>query len=364
MPMSTALIVIDSGFSQEALAGATQVLGVCDLSQGKMEIGTPYVDEATLLAFADDPMRHGSIVLDKLRTYAPEAPLVLVKAYGTEDRLIRTGWQNGRPVSRGWTEAYLWAVELCDKHSLASVANCSFGGFTHAMDGTGWEAFQIGRVVGKGKTGHVLVAAAGPGDGRAGHASWVIGDQSRAVIEVYQKGTTQYNLWESSGSSIDWILRIFHGEHLVAVHHGKEIPSNFWNNKQQLTFAVAGEGLVTLVVTRGNSDGKDKDSRFDCWVVNSGVASFMDHVDPTLICEPAIFPQVLSVGLRGGSYSSNQASPGGKPDVLVEGAGAISFRLPEVTAAVASLLDGDHRLGIDEVRLLMGKYPGRLPSSS
>jgi hypothetical protein len=96
--------------------------------------------------------------------------------------------------------------------------------------------------------------------------------------------------------------------------------------------------------------------RFDVWV--NGGASFLDHVDATLVAEPAVFPHVIAAGLRSGSYAPDQMQPGSKPDVLVPGAGPISFRLPEVTAAVARLLmESEAGLDVEQVRALLGKFP-------
>jgi hypothetical protein len=198
----------------------------------------------------------------------------------------------------------------------------------------------------------------------------MLAEQSVAV-EAYQKKTSWYNFWApgavngngaipcDSACLADWMLEVWRDNQLIAYHQGSLIPTNFWNGKKQLTFSVEGEGLVSLKVSRnGNgNNGASGEARFDCWVASDGLAAFVNHVDATLIGEPAIFPQVLSVGLRGGSYSPTQALPGGKPDILLEGAGPISFRLPEVTASVANLLTPEPRLDVNGVRALLGKYP-------
>jgi len=360
-----AFIVIDSGFSRESMSGAARVLGIRDLGEGRTVSGAPFLDAEELNRFANDPMKHGSIVLERLRALDRDAPLVLIRAHGPDQTMTRTAWEGGRQIADGWTEAYLWAVELCQKAGLPSVANCSFGGFTHAMDGTGWESFQLGRATGPGRSGHVLVAAAGPGDGRAVHASWVTESGSATTLEVYQKESTRYNLWAGSPGLNAWELEVWRGSDLLRRFHGSDIPVNFWNNRQQLTFTLEGAGEFRFRLIRGDvAGGAASELRFDCWVVWGGGAYFLNHVDPTLISEPAVFPQVLSVGLRNGSYSPAQCLPGGKPDVLLEGGGPISFRLPEVTAAVAALLSANPGLDIDGVRSLIGKYtslPGSRP---
>jgi hypothetical protein len=346
-------IVIDSGFSRESISGLTKVIGTGNLDDALFTVGAPFVDAEELNLFAGDPMKHGSIVLERLRELDPDAPFVLIKAYGPDLRLIRTGWADGRQMSPGWTEAYLWAVELCRRVGLPSVANCSFGGFTHASDGTGWESFQLGHATGPGRSGHVVVAAAGPGDGRAVHASWMTAAGDSTTVEVYQAETSQYNLWSALPGVDGWTLEVRKDGQAVGYFQGAAIPVNFWNNRQQLMFTVHGSGHFQFVLRREGTAGVA--NRFDCWVVGGAGAAFLNYVDPTLIAEPAIFPHVLSVGLRHGKYAPDQALPGGKPDVLLDGTGAISFRLPEVTALVARLLSVNPGLDVEAVRALIGK---------
>jgi len=363
MPRWPALIVIDSGYSQTALErSAARVVGICDVYKWRTASGAPFVDAERLASFAGDPMNHGSIVLEKLATLAPEAPIVLVRAYGPDVKLIRTTWEEGRQAAPGWTEGYLWAVTLCKGLGLASVANCSFGGFTHAMDGTGWESFQLGQAIGSGKPGHALVAAAGPGDGRATHAAWVTLPGEQCRVEVLQKQTSSYNLWASGLARQDWLLEVWHGDRLLRSFAGQQVPLNFWNQRQQLTFSIEGSGEILLKLACPAISGHEESAgtRFDCWIEAGAGASFLNHVDPTLIAEPAVFPQVISVGLQSGSYAASQSWPDGKPDVLLPDGGVISFRLPEVTAAVATVLAGEPELDVDGVRARLGKYP-RLP---
>jgi hypothetical protein len=149
----TAIIIIDSGFDAGSMKGAENVIGICDLNDCRTEVGAPFLSQAQLAAFANDPGRHGSIVLEQVRERMPDAPLILIRAIDPEQGLIRTGWSNGVQISPGWTEAYLWAVELATARGMRSVANCSFGGYMHALDGTGWESFQLSKVSGAGKPG-------------------------------------------------------------------------------------------------------------------------------------------------------------------------------------------------------------------
>ncbi len=352
--MPAAIIVIDSGFSLQSLAGARNVLAYCDVFTGRTLFGDTPLSAAELSFLGgDDRLNHGSIVLESTVEMAAESPLILVRAFSPGGGLIRTRWHNGHRVARGWTEGYLWAVEHLQKLGLPSVANCSFGGFTHAMDGTGWESFQLGQVTGKGKPGHIVVAAAGPGDGRNMHASCRVSPGHSCSMGVEQADDTNYNFWVGSGAPADWVLEVRAGETLMYRFAGDQVPLNFWNNRQQLTFTVRADGPVSLVVSRSEARATEV-SRFDCWI-NSDKARFVDHVDPTYIAEPAIFPQVLSAGLQSGSYSPEQNLPGGKPDVLLSGHGPISFRLPEVTARVAQLLAADPSLDVDAVRTKVAK---------
>lgn len=356
MENKTALIVIDSGFSVESLEGADQVIAFIDVVRRRTAVGAPYLKASELGEFANDPGNHGSIVLSRLRNQAPGNPLILIRAIDPSSGLVRTGWSNGEVTSLGWTEAYLKAVDICRARGLTSVANCSFGGVVHAADGTGWEAHQLLQVTGAGKPGHIVVAAAGAGDGRACHASWVVPAGSAQTVEAFQKATTHYNFW--AGGVQDWHLEVFMGNRSVLTCDGRHLPHNFWNNRQQLNFVVEGEGLVTFVVKREDATRNGgAPLRFDCWVVRD-TAYFHDHVDPTLIVEPAVYPSVIAVGLVDGTYSPSQALPGHKPDVLLKGVGPISFRLPAVTAAVAACLDQNASLDVEGIKKLLGKTLG------
>lgn len=356
-----AVIIADTGFSRDSLAGAKRVLGMYDLVKRRCVIGNPYVTDATDIgAFAGDPSKHGTIVLEKTLAQDPDVPLVLIRSHNPEEGIIRTGWQDGLPVSDGWTEAYLWAVRLCQLHGLASVANFSFGRVFHAADGTGWDAFQFAKVVGAGKPGHVIVAAAGPGDGSARHAVFSAVENAATTVAVEQNETTSYNFWTKvNGESAedpqdDWVLEVWRHGRMVMRQDGAFVPVNFWNGRKQLQFSLEGGGDVHLVVKlkAGASAGRD----FECWLA-TGNARFLDHVDDTYIVEPAAFPSVIAVGFKAGSYSQSQALDGCKPDVLIGGGGAISFRLPEVVAKVVRMLEDNPNLDALQVKALLGKYP-------
>lgn len=356
-----AVIIADTGFSPDSLAGATRILGVYDLVNRRVILGDPYVTDATDLgAFAADPSRHGSLVLKAVLAQDPDVPLVLIRSHDPEEGVIRTSWRDGKPAADGWTEAYLWAVRLCQLHGLASVANFSFGRVFHAADGTGWDAFQFAKVVGEGKPGHVAVAAAGPGDGRAIHAAFTANAQAPAEVHVQQGGTTSYNFWTkvASGSDEDaqedWILEVWRDGRLVMRQDGAFVPVNFWNGRKQLQFSLEGTGNVTLAVRLKN--GASAERGFECWLA-TGDARFLNHVDDTYIVEPAAFPSVIAVGFKTGSYSPNQKLQGKKPDVLVDGGGAISFRLPAVVVKVVRILEDNPELDAIQVKALLGKYP-------
>ncbi len=348
---NSCFIVIDSGFSQESLRDA-KVIAVRDLAHGVTVTGAPYVSMDDLQSFARDPLNHGSVVLEKLRSLAPEVPVILIRVIGEDGRIIRTRWHNGELVSEGWTEAYIWAVELCKQLGLASVANCSFGGIIHAADGTGWESHQVAQVTGAGKSGHVLVAASGPGDGRSVHASWFTQPGATKWVEAKQSQSTTYNFWAASSHQEWWLTARLNGE-VVGRFEGSGLGGNMWNQRQQLTFDIEGDGDVSFEFTL--SANAQSAVRCDCWVRGENSSRFLNYIDARLVVEPAVFPQVIATGLRSGSYSPDQYEPDAKPDVLVDGEGPISFRTPEVTAAIALLLSADPTLDVVQVRQLLRK---------
>jgi hypothetical protein len=356
-----AVIVIDTGFSLESIAKARHILATVDLSTGRSAVGEPFLDlkveadRKLLEDFAGDPLNHGSLVLEALVAEAPELPVVLVRAYSDDVRLIRTGWSDGKISRPGWTDAYLAVVDFCAKRGYATVTNCSFGGYTHAMDGTGWEAHSLRQVTGQGKPGHIVIAGAGAGNRRALHASWRTEPATHSDVRAWQRKPTTYNFWCGAGAAepeaSDWSLEVFLNGQEIAQYSSQHITANIWNQRKQLTFTVPGEGLVVFRVCRfscdataGGAEERAGDSddvwnfpapstdvhRFDMWINHQDDAEFLDHVDETTIAEPAVFPEVIAAGLQSGSYSPNQADPQAKPEILLPGEGPISFRLPRL----------------------------------
>ena len=340
----TAVVIIDTGFSADSLKTAGQIVAVMDLSSGFSAIGEPFLNNDELDRFCGDPLNHGSLVLKVLMEIRPETPVVLIRAYSDQVRLIRTGFSGGEISSFGWTDAYLWAVNLLNERGYNSVTNCSFGAYTHAMDGTGWEAHSLRRAIGAGKPGHIVVAGAGSGNGKPIHASCSLQEAGHSsAIRATQETDATYNFWAESDNH--WKLEVFLNGALVQVHDSKFIPVNFWNDKRQSTFTVYGKGEVVFLVSTVSGG-----NRFDCWINHQDSAQFESHSDPFLIAEPAVFPEVVAVGLQEGKYASNQSEPDAKPEVLLDGSGPVSFRLPEVVATVADWLDQDDQLDSEAVK--------------
>jgi hypothetical protein len=365
MSHETALIIIDSGFSQQAIARARRVIAINDLISGRVVVGNPNVSEEDLAEFAGDSLHHGTIVLERLMDRVPDMPVILVRSLNEGESLFaRTTWNDdGTIAQQGWTEAYRWAVDLCRKLGMRSVANCSFGAFIHASDGTGWEAHQVSQETGPGKPNHVMVVAAGVGDGRPQHASWRQLSGETIPVSVQQFGDAKYNLWSAAENGALWQLTVMlNGEELFTID-SRNVPRNMWNQRRQQTFTVRGEGRVELVMhvdrTGTTDDGINEGAlRFDVWAPSDMSALFLNRVDLTLISEPAIFSEVIAVGLRRGVYAENQTQEGVKPEVLLPGGEQISFRIPEVVAEVARMLrDSAEDLDVDLVRARLGKYP-------
>lgn len=352
MKKETAFIIIDTGFSEGVLQSAPRIIGFYDLVNRRVvmhdrrEGGLAVPDCKPI---ARDP-GHGSMVLANLLRLKPDAPIVLIRSHDDDGNLMQTSFQGGIQVADGWTEAYLWAVALCKMRGFNSVANCSFGRFMHAMDGTGWVQHQLSRVTGAGKPGHILVAAAGAGDGRAVHACWLTAGGGMTVVDCAQTGDTTFNFWTDDRDG--WTLEVARDGRIEQRHDGNSLPVNFWNNRKQLTFTVPGSGWIQLV-TRCSGSGEQ---RFDCWARGDG-ARFRSHVDANGIVEPAILPAVLAVGFRHGAYADDQRDPGAKPDVLIEGKGMISFNLPRVDAVVADMLSESPGLDLPAVCERLGKFP-------
>ncbi len=419
MKDKSAVIIIDTGFSLESLRQARKVLAVINVATGKISTGSPrltWADNADVLsAFAHDPTNHGSLVLKSLTALAPDLPVVLVRGYNEEQEMARTIFRHGKQVRAGWTEAYLAAVAICRERGLASVANLSFGGYHHALDGTGWESHCLAQVTGAGRPGHIVVAGAGAGDGSAIHASWRVETGASQEVRAFQSCPTTYNLWcaadANSPESSNWLLEVFLNDKLVVQELSGHVMPNLWNDRKQITFRVPGAGRTRIRVSRfwntGTEGGdsllgaepgrqgflsRGNDSRrgeigsnrqalrgilassdkgrgpvgvttsattkqmarakldplrFDCWISQCKAdAAFLDHKDAMSIAEPAIFPHVIAVGLKSGAYAADQNQPGHKPELLLDGNGPISFRLPEVAAQIARLLAADPSLDV------------------
>ncbi|MDZ4833854.1 MAG: hypothetical protein SGJ27_08750 [Candidatus Melainabacteria bacterium] len=258
MKDNSAVIIIDTGFSLESLRQAGKILAVINVATGRVETGSPYLtwsENADVLSvFAHDPLNHGSLVLKSLTALAPDLPVVLVRGYGYDQKMARTEFKHGRQVRAGWTEAYLAAVGVCRERGLASVANLSFGGYHHAVDGTGWESHCLAQVTGAGKSGHVVVAGAGAGDGSALHASWRVETGGMEVAIASQSGSTTYNFWSAaqtgSPHANDWLLEVLLNGKLVAQELSGHIWPNLWNNRKQVTVRVEGVGQVRIRTSR------------------------------------------------------------------------------------------------------------------
>lgn len=393
MKQQTAAIIIDTGYSVEAMKSARNILAILDVRTGSIITGFPYLtweyNEEVLTAFAGDPYNHGSSVLGALMQRSPEMPVILIRAY-TESKLIRTTFANGRIVKPGWTEAYLSAVALCKSLGMNSVANLSFGGYTHAADGSGWESYSLGSVTGPGKPGHIVVAGAGAGGGDAIHSSWRTEPGQTTEVTAYQSSTATYNFWCAADADSpqfnDWLMEVFLDDRKIGEEFGGDLIPNFWNDRKQVTFQVDGAGTVKIRTTRfwgadrrfkglqelhaANHSTQDvipfhcakphpfaehrkpaDPLRFDCWINQVQCsATFLDHQDSMTIAEPAIFPHVIAVGLNAGKYSFDQFERGAKPDLLIEGDGPISFRLPEIVAEIGDMLNEDPSLDMVAVR--------------
>jgi len=390
----SAVIIIDTGFSPRSLQASRKILAAIDVASQRVVTGSdnsPYLtwerDAGSLEAVAQDDLNHGSIVLDSLVAANPELPVVLVRAYDDSVKLVRTEFAGGKQVRPGWTEAYRAAVDICRKRGLASVANLSFGGYTHAMDGTGWESHVLAHDTGAGKAGHIILAGAGSGNGTAIHASWLTTPGMTEEVSAFQSCPTTYNLWCAADAgapeSGDWLLEVFLNDRKVWQELATNVGPNLWNNRKQVNFHVPGAGKVRIRTSRffrsdagfgGVASGfanrgtrqlfsanahaaprakvnKLDPLRFDCWILQKECdAMFLDHKDGMSIAEPAIFPHVISVGLKSGEYAPDQNEPGAQPDLLLDGAGPISFRLPEVVAQVADLIGNDPSLDVVAVR--------------
>lgn len=362
MKKDCAFIVIDSGFSLEILNKA-RLIAAWDLTADrKFEGGADLLSAGQIKEFAGDPMFHGSIVVERLLNLVPDAGLILVKAFDN-NKICRTKWSNGKIVHPGWTEAYVWAVELAKTRAMVSVCNCSFGGYSHAMDGSGWESHQVRSCTGPGKPGHVLVAAAGYGDARPIHGSLKLlaGEQKSFVAD--QDADSDYNFWFGLGQKHalkPWVLSAHRNGHLLYQASSDQIRPNLWNQRQQLRFRVWGSGRVNIDLRLADTElaaaekNGDEGLKIDVWAEG---ARLRNWVSAELVTEPACFPEVIAVGLKASSYSPSQQIIGMKPDVLLPGSDQVSFRLPEVSVAVSRFLQENPALDVAAVKEKLGKYP-------
>jgi hypothetical protein len=358
MKESCAFIVIDSGFSREVLEQGGRVIAAYDVPRKLKYESTEFLSDSQLDDFTGDPMGHGSIVLSRLLSVVPaDAKLILVRGFGVSD-VCRTVWKGGEIMQAGWCEAYVWAVEYAKARGMVSVGNCSFGGVTHAMDGTGWEAFQVAKCSGPGKPGHILVAAAGTGDGRAVHGSLTLlaGEDKSFIAD--QDTDCEYNCWFGLGqeppTDCRWHLDAWQNGQLMFSANSQDVPVNMWNQRQQLKFRLWGAARVVIDIKREHAYDENFGLAVDVYAEG---ARFRNWVSPHLIPEPACFPTVIAVGLQASTYSPTQKEPGKKPEVLLPGSGQISFRIPEITGAVGQLLEKYPGLDIEGVKAMLGKYP-------
>lgn len=361
MQKSCAFIVIDSGFSRETLAACKKVLGAWDLTANKKYEAKDCLTSAQLDQFAGDPMGHGSIVVQRLLRLEPDAKLILIKAFDEYNDVLRTSWcDKGQVAWPGWCEGYVWAVKYARARGMVSVGNCSFGSYRHAMDGSGWEALQVGSCTGPGKPGHILIAAAGYGDNRAVHgAISLLGGHGKTFIGRHE-GDAVFNFWFGLKQPVlpkprDWKLEAWLNGNLVYLAFCDEVPANMWNGRQQLTFHIEQGGDFDIEVSRPltNTEEDDEPLRVDVW---SEAARFVNWVSTDLLPEPASFNSVLTVGLRASCYTPNQEQQFAKPEVLLAGGDQISFRIPEVVVAVGKLLREDPSLDIEHVRARLPKF--------
>ncbi len=356
-----AVIIVDSGFAPSSVTRVKNLLGYLDLNSGIAVVGKPMVEgqaRELVLSMAQDNLNHGTIILERLLALDPDLPLVLVRGFAPEGGLIRTVFEQGKIARDGWTEAYLWAQNLCAEKGYLTVANFSFGGFHHALDGSGWESFQLSRVVGAGKPGHLLAAAAGPGDDRAIHACLSLQCGGSEVVHADQDGTTTYNLWVNrlcaESEAVDFDIEVKINGQTVFTYHGQELKPNLWNGKQQITFAVPGSGAVEIFLARATArnPGDHSAARFDLYVSREGgeAARFSDFIDHELVCEPAVLSEVIAVGLKDSTYGKSRIMGIDKPEVLLDGYGPISFRTPEITFALSRMLAQDPSLDLPAAR--------------
>jgi len=370
-PAPVAVIILDSGFSPQVLGRVRNLLAYQDLNSGLSIVGQPIIGQDSqarqfIQSITQDPLNHGSVILERLLDCDPDLPLILVRGFGPQGGLIRSRFEQGKLVADGWTEAYLWAQNICAQKGYCSVANFSFGGFHHTMDGKGWENFQLSKVVGAGKPGHLLAGAAGPGHGRAVHASLSLAPAESREVHAVQSGNATYNLLvdrlvpvdasETKSNLRDFILEVCLDGRQLFTCRGLDLVPNLWNGKQQLTFEVsAGQRSevtfkLSLLEQVEHVEHVDGVAKFDLFISREEGAYFKNCVDSELVCEPALFDTVIAVGLKGASYGTCRVSGWQKPEILLEGSGPISFRTPEVTFALVKMLRLNPELDVPTAR--------------
>ncbi len=364
---STAAVIFDSGFSAEVLSKARHIAGYIDLISDFSIFGGPFLtaDERAQItpSRAQDPFNHGTVILETFCNIAEDVPVYLGRVVSPTNNVLRTVWNQGKVIRSGWTEAHRLCVQHANKHNLQTVGSFSWGGFESAMDDTGWERFVLGQSVGAGLKGHAVIAAAGEGTPKSSggnkcrHASWNLDGRNETVVRVFQSSTAEYNLWakdrilnRSTDASRKWRLTITLDGRLVQEHQGIYLGDNLWNSKQNLGFAVVGRGHVEF---RFALEGEGQ-TAFDCWI-KDGAADVLDHHDRVEVIEPAIFSNVIAVGLDNADYSPEQGKPGCKPEIILaddEPHRMLSFHVPHVAIKAVSLMQ-QAELDCHELRALL-----------
>ncbi len=353
---SCVFIIIDSGFSLEVMQKC-RVIAAWDLSDDRKFESDDYLTPAQIEEYAGDFMGHGTIVLERLLRIVPNAQVILISAFA-ELGARRTMWDEGEIVHPGWSEGYVWAAETARLRKMTSVANCSFGGFWHACDGTGWEAAQLGRYSGPGKSGHVVVAAAGMGDARPIHGRLcLLGNESKTFV-TDQDGDVEYNFWvglgQESARTCGWAMEAWKDGNCVFASDSDETPTNMWNGRQQMKCKIYGPGRVQFEWRRTDANPKIPFLKIDLW---AEAARLRNWINAEMVGEPACFSSVIAVGLEASTYCPTQRALDSKPDMLLPGGDQLSFRLPEVVAAIGALLNEDPSLDLTQVKAKLGKFP-------
>lgn len=266
MSIPTAAIIFDSGFSPEVLSKVRHIAGFIDLVNGFMVQGDPYLSpeqRAQITAdWSQDLFNHGTVILNMFCEQIPDCPVYLARVITPADRVVRTVFADGQLVQNGWSEAYTSCVQHARKHGMQTVASLSWGGYRSVSDSVStWEHSELSKLVGAGKKGHVVVAAAGTGSKR----------------------------------------------------------------------------------------GDDESNHADCGN----------------IVEPAVFPEVIAVGLSCFSYASPEAAQGDKPEVILaddEPHRMLSFHVPDAAIRAITLLQEKALDCVELQALLHAEYSRKLES--